>query len=182
VPITCADEKCQNRHKIYVELAHEMIDYSNGDSGQSWLLKKNCSFTPKQVGLFYIAQSAFSLLVASIFLFQGVWLVFPFTFLELTVLAIALVIYAQHATDYEAITLKPNELIVETKYAGKNQAVSLNPSWVRLGRMLSKNKLIEIQYQGKVIEVGRFLHVSLRQDFLHELKKSLRQNSEGFLY
>jgi uncharacterized membrane protein len=142
---------------------------------QSWLFKKNCSFTPKQVLLFYIAQSTFSLLVAGGFLIQGIWQVLPFTALELIVLAIALLIYARHATDYEAITLYQDELIIQTSYAGKPQELHWNPSWVQLGKILTKNKLIEIKYQGKQLELGQFLHVSLRENFLHDLKQSLRQ-------
>jgi uncharacterized membrane protein len=142
---------------------------------QTWLFKKNCSFTPKQVFLFYIAQSTFSLLVAGGFLIQGIWQILPFTILELLVLAIALLIYARHALDYESITVNPNELIIETSYAGKFQSIHWNPDWVQLGRILTKNKLIELSYQGKKLEIGQFLHVSLREDFLHDLQQSLRQ-------
>jgi uncharacterized membrane protein len=145
-----------------------------GPVGQTWVFKKNCSFSPKQVGLFYLAQSTFSLLVAGGFLFQGIWQILPFTFLELFVLAIALLMYAKHATDYEEITLKRDELIIQTSYAGNCITRNWNPAWVRLNRMLTKNKLIELSYQNEKLELGQFIHASLREDFLYDLQQSFR--------
>ena len=145
-------------------------------TSMQWLFKKNCSFTPKQVGIFYLAQSTLSLIVASFFLYQGVWLILPFTLLELAVLAIALLIYARHATDYERIDIRQGELLVETSNAGKVMQFVFNPSWVRVDSVLNSQKLISINYQGQVLEVGRFIHVSLRKNFLIEFAQALRKN------
>jgi uncharacterized membrane protein len=145
-------------------------------TSMQWLFKKNCSFTPKQVGIFYLAQSTLSLIVASFFLYQGVWLILPFTLLELAVLAIALLIYARHATDYEKIDIRQGELLVETSNAGKVMQFVFNPSWVRVDSVLNSQKLISINYQGQVLEVGRFIHVSLRKNFLIEFAQALRKN------
>ena len=145
-------------------------------TSMQWLFKRNCSFTPKQVGIFYLAQSTFSLIVASFFLYQGVWLILPFTLLELAVLAIALLIYARHATDYEKIDIRQGELLVETSSAGKVMQFVFNPSWVRVDSVLNSQKLISINYQGQVLEVGRFIHVSLRKNFLIEFAQALRKN------
>ncbi|WP_281971266.1 MULTISPECIES: DUF2244 domain-containing protein [unclassified Polynucleobacter] len=140
-----------------------------------WVFKKNCSFTPKQVGLFYLAQSSLSLIVAGFFLSQGVWLVLPFTILELVVLGIALLIYARHATDYECITLNTGELVIETSSAGSVKRQVFNPTWVRLERLLSPRKLIALVYQGQNVEIGQFMHVSLRNEFLQELRQELKK-------
>ena len=145
-------------------------------TSMQWLFKKNCSFTPKQVGIFYLAQSTLSLIVASFFLYQGVWLILPFTLLELVVLAIALLIYARHATDYERIDIRQGELLVETSSAGKVMQFVFNPSWVRVDSVLNSQKLISINYQGQVLEIGRFIHVSLRKNFLIEFAQALRKN------
>jgi len=145
-------------------------------TSMQWLFKKNCSFTPKQVGIFYLAQSTLSLIVASFFLYQGVWLILPFTLLELAVLAIALLIYARHATDYERIDIRQGELLVETSNAGKVMQFVFNPSWVRVDSVLNSQKLISINYQGQVLEIGRFIHVSLRKNFLIEFAQALRKN------
>jgi len=142
-----------------------------------WEFKKNCSFTPQQVGLFYMAQSMLSFIVAGFFMFQGIWIIFPFTLLELFVLAIALLCYARHATDYELITLYPSELHVEISIAQKTQNYIFNSAWVQLDRRLNPKKLICIRYQGKQTEIGRFIHASLREKFLFELGVELRKHS-----
>jgi uncharacterized membrane protein len=139
-----------------------------------WLFKKNCSFTPKQVGIFYLAQATLSLIVASFFLYQGVWLILPFTILELIVLAIALLVYARHATDYERIAIRQGELLLETSHAGRVIQHVFNPSWISVDKALNEHKLIALNYQGKVFEIGRFIHVSLRKHFLVEFVQALR--------
>lgn len=145
-------------------------------SSMEWVFKKNCSFTPRQVGLFYIAQSTLSLLIAGFFLLQGIWIVITFTIAELVILATALLIYARHATDYERIILKQGELLIETSLAGKVMQYVYNPRWVRLERLLNPNKLIAVAYQDKKIEIGRFMHISLRQGFIKDFARALSKN------
>ena len=149
--------------------------FNQKSSQVQWVFKKNCSFTPKQVGLFYLAQSGLSFIVAGFFLSQGVWLVLPFTVLELVILGIALLIYARHATDYECITLNNDEFVLETSSAGVVKKHVFNPVWIRLDRLLSPRKLIALVYQGQKVEIGQFMHVSLRSDFLQELRQELRK-------
>ncbi len=69
-----------------------------------WLMRRNCSFTPKQVGIFYLSMVFFSGLITTYFWWIGAWMVLPFAVIELSVLGIALMIYARHASDYEKIT------------------------------------------------------------------------------
>lgn len=149
----------------------------NQTEALQWMFKKNCSFSPKQVGLFYLAQSIFSLLVACFFIWQDIWLILPFTLLELVVLAIALLIYAKHATDYESILLESGVLTIERSTAGKVTLFSANPQWLKITKELTKNKLIGIQYQGHITEFGRFIHLSQREAFKKQLELSLKLNS-----
>ena len=139
-----------------------------------WIFKKNCSFTPKQVGLFYLAQSLFSLMVASFFLLQGVWLILPFTLIELIVLAIALLIYAKHATDFEEIALENGMLTVTTANANQVTTFQANAAWVKLSNELTSSKLIGIRYQGQIKEIGKFIHFQKRAAFKKQFEKSLR--------
>lgn len=139
-----------------------------------WIFKKNCSFTPKQVGLFYLAQSIFSLIVASFFLIQGIWLILPFTLFELLLLGIALLIYAKHATDYEEILLNQDTLVITTTHANQVNILTANLLWVKLSKQLTVKKLIGIEYKGQIIEIGKFIHVQKREDFRMQLAKSMR--------
>lgn len=139
-----------------------------------WIFKKNCSFTPKQVGLFYLAQSVFSLIVASFFLIQGIWLILPFTLLELIVLGIALLIYAKHATDYEEIMLNHDQLVITHYDANKLNTFVANLLWVKLSKKPTEKKLIGIEYKGQVIEIGRFIHLHKRDEFRSQLAHCIK--------
>lgn len=142
---------------------------------QTWIFKRNCSFTPKQVGLFYIAQGSFALLVALFFYIRGIWIVFPFTIAVLFVLAIALLIYAKHATDFEAIEVKGTELIIRINYGMKQQVYEWNVSWVKLARDLNDKELVSLSYQGVECLIGRFIPITQRKAFLNELREQIRR-------
>ena len=139
-----------------------------------WIFKKNCSFTPKQVGLFYLAQSVFSLIVASFFLIQGIWLILPFTLLELIVLGFALLIYAKHATDYEEIMLNHDQLVITHYEANKLNTFVANLLWVKLSKKPTEKKLIGIEYKGQLIEIGRFIHLHKRDEFRSQLAHCIK--------
>ena len=57
------------------------------DEGTLWLLRRNCSVTPGQLGGMFVGLSAVSLLVASFFWHMGAKFVLPFTVIELVALA-----------------------------------------------------------------------------------------------
>lgn len=149
------------------------MSFSDTIEMKKWTFKKNCSFTPKQVGLFYLAQSTFSLSVAGFFLWRGVWLVLPFTFIELVALGIALTLYARHATDYETISLGAGILKIEISNASIKEEYIWNSHWVQVANSLNERKLIQVSYEGKSKELGKFLHVSVREIFLKEFKKHM---------
>jgi uncharacterized membrane protein len=133
-------------------------------------MRRNCSFTPKQLGLFYLAQSVFALLVASFFWFRGVRFVMPFTLVELVILAIALVVYARHTTDYESLKISEGFCEIESCHAGYRQRHRWNALWVTLSPDLNERDLIVLSYQGKQHYIGRFLTVTQRRKFLKELQ------------
>lgn len=135
-----------------------------------WLMRRNCSFTPKQLGLFYLAQSLFALFVASFFWFRGVRMVMPFTLVELLILAISLLIYARHTTDYELVKLSDGHFEMEFFDAGHRQSLRWNALWVTLSPGLNERDLIVLRYQGKQQEIGRFLTIPQRRKFLKELQ------------
>ena len=86
---------------------------------RTWHTKRNCSFTPRQVGYFYLSMFLFSSFIATYFLLHGVWMILIFTVIELTVLGIALIVYARHALDYESIAIDGTALKIEKNIGGK---------------------------------------------------------------
>ena len=58
-------------------------------------------------------------MVGTYFLLQGVWIIICFTLLELTIVAIALLVYARHALDYEKISVDGDQLIYEKSWGSQ---------------------------------------------------------------
>ena len=89
---------------------------SSGDARDGtvhWLLKRNCSFSPRQLTAVFASLSLVSLAIAAVLWAQGALLVIPFAGLEIAALGAALVAYARHAADRERLVLRPGRLTVE---------------------------------------------------------------------
>jgi uncharacterized membrane protein len=143
-----------------------------------WLMRRNCSFTPKQVGIFYLSMVCFSGLITTYFWWIGAWMVVPFTVIELSVLGIALLIYARHARDYEKITLQNSELIIELNLGYKKSLTQWNAPWVRVKDPESlydrKKDLVILESGAQTITIGQFILAEKRHDLAKEIRQALR--------
>ena len=143
-----------------------------------WLMRRNCSFTPKQVGIFYLSMVCFSGMITTYFWWIGAWMVVPFTLIELSVLGIALLIYARHARDYEKITLLNSELIIELNLGYKKTLIQWNAPWVRVKDPESlydrKKDLVILESGAQTISIGQFILAEKRQDLAKEIRQALR--------
>jgi uncharacterized membrane protein len=142
-----------------------------------WLMKRNCSFTPKQVGIFYLSMVCFSGLITTYFWLIGAWMVVPFTLIELSVLGIALLIYARHARDYEKITLQNSELVIELNLGYKKSLTQWNAPWVRVKDPESlydrKKDLVILESGAQTISIGQFILAEKRHDLAKEIRQAL---------
>lgn len=140
-----------------------------------WLMKRNCSLSPRQVGWFYLSIVSLSLVIALFFLWQGAWLVLPFAGLELAGLGAALLVYGRHAADYERITLAEGKLVVETASGTSVTRQEFNPYWVRVELGDSARALVVLRCGRRSVRVGCFLDPHGRQEFAQELVSALRR-------
>jgi uncharacterized membrane protein len=139
-----------------------------------WLMKRNCSLSPRQVGWFYLSIVSFSTAIGLFFAWRGTWLVLPFTALELAGLGIALLVYARHATDYERVTLVDGMLVVERASAAAVTRQKFNPRWVRVELGESSAAPVMLRSGRQAVQVGCFLDPYKRQKFAQELASALR--------
>jgi uncharacterized membrane protein len=146
-----------------------------GERSVQWLLKRNCSATPRQVLGFFGSLCAVSLVIAGFFWAQGATLVMPFAWAELAAVGTALVLYARHATDSESIRLQPGRLTVEHACGRHVKRVEFAPAWVRVEPEHGDRSLIELSGQGQQISVGRFVRPELRRQLADELRWALRR-------
>ena len=130
--------------------------------------------TPSQLGWLYLSLCVLSLGIGLFFWVQGATLVLAFAGLEITVVGLAFLAYARHATDGEKISLQGARLVVECESAGRLERAEFAREWVRVEPKSGDNSLIELSGQGQTIEVGRFVRPELRQVLAREIRKALR--------
>lgn len=148
---------------------------ASGGWSVQWLLKRNCSMTPRQMLGFYLLLCGLSLGIAVLFWVQGATLVMPFAWIEVLAAGAALGVYAMHAADCERIRLQPGTLTVECDCGRRTDRVEFRPDAVRVEPEHGDGSLIELSGQGHRIMVGRYLRPELRRELADELRRALRR-------
>ena len=139
-----------------------------------WFLRRNCSITPRQLGLVYLSLCIVSLGIGTAFWFHGASFVLPFAWGELILIGVAFLVYARHASDGERIYLAGPQLVVELESGGKTQRAEFRREWVRVEPQSGDGSLIELSGQGRSINVGRFVRPELRPMLAREIRMALR--------
>ena len=140
---------------------------------REWVLKKNCSISPRQLAKAYLAICGASLMVASYFTWQGAWLIMVFAVLEMAAVATAFLYFGRHATDRECIALNEAELVVELVRAEKTSQFRLDPCRTKVAMPALRHGLIGLEGNASRVEVGRFLTERKRREFAQELNQEL---------
>jgi uncharacterized membrane protein len=146
-----------------------------GDDSVRWLLRRNCSMTPRQLFGFYASLCLLLLGIAVFFWWRGAPLVLPFAGAELLAVGAAFLVYARHAADRESVVLVPGRLSVECRLGRRIERAEFAPSWARVEPRHDDGSLIEISGEGRQIAVGRFVRPELRPALADELRAALRR-------
>jgi len=149
-------------------------DRHRASDSVQWLLKRNCSVTPAQLGWMYVSLCVVSMGIAIFFWMQGARMVMPFAWLELLAVGAAFVVYARHARDGEKIVLQGGQLVVELENGGRMRRAEFNRQWVRIEPKSGDGSLIEVSGQGQSVRVGRHLRPELRPALAREIRFALR--------
>lgn len=140
---------------------------------REWILKRNCSMSPRQMALFYASLCTVSLLLAIFFTIQGAWYVMVFSVLEISAVGAAFLYYARHAADREHIVLTGHCLVVDVIESEKSRQYRFEASGLQVSAPGSKDGLVSLVNGAKRIEVGRFLTQFKRRQFASELHSAL---------
>ena len=138
---------------------------------KEWVLKKNCTLSPKQFGTAILFVGGLSLIIATMWALHGVWAILPFALLECLALAIAFFVYSRHATDFEKVVLTTNEIQVEREIGGMTKITSIPRIWARA--RFKKNEgdgLIFFNSGNTELQVGQFVSIKKRELFFDEIK------------
>ncbi len=139
-----------------------------------WLLKRNCSMGPRQLGFFYLTLCLVSLAISVFFLAQGTPWVLYFAGLELLAVGAALLVFARHAADREQFTLVGPSLQVEQHFGSQVQRTDLMTESLTIEPAAGQGSLVRLSSRGQTLHVGRFLRPDLRAAFAQELRAALR--------
>ncbi len=141
---------------------------------REWLLRRNCSLSPQQMGMAYALMCLFSFAVATGFVMVGMWQVLLFTALEMTAVAAAFLYFARHATDYEHIVLANGKLLVEQVSAGKMRVTQLELYFLRLQLPAHPSDLIHLESKGVAVDIGYFATEPRRRALAQELRAEVQ--------
>ena len=140
-----------------------------------WLMKRNCSLTPRQALLVYALLCAATLGIALVFTLQGAWMVLAFALVEAAAVGTALLHYSRHALDHERIRLWEGCLLVERADGARRHAVRLDPAHARVSLAdAGMRTLVLVEARGVRVEIGRYLTPSARLELVRALQQALR--------
>jgi uncharacterized membrane protein len=144
-------------------------------SSREWILKRNCSISPRQLAMVYAALCSVSLAVAVLFTLRGAWYILGFAVLELAAVGLAFFHYGRHATDRERIVLNEDTLLIELIQAEQASPHRLTLRAVRIALPDAHRGLIVVEAAGVKVEIGRFLTNWRRREFATELAQAVLQ-------
>ena len=140
-----------------------MIRVNKLDSGDCYrfVLSPNCSISWRELVLFYLLTCVVALAVGLFFTLQGMWLVLPFSGLEMLVLGIGLYVTSRKVYRREVITLDPDCTRIEKGVQYVHQSWEFKTPWVRIidkpEDPRSSRRMLAISMSGEAVEVGSFL-------------------------
>jgi uncharacterized membrane protein len=143
-----------------------------------WLIRKNCSASPRQLAIVFASLVAVSFVFGVAFAAQGLWMVLPFVGIEVVAVAAAFVCYGRHAADFERIELRGGRLSIERRRGADTEAFAFEVPWVRVevserGADLGARVRVVLVSARQRVEVGSFLMDRRRAELGRELRAKL---------
>ena len=153
-----------------------MVKISEVGSGDAFriVLTPNCSISWNELVIFYLFTCVIAIAVGLFFTFQGMWLVLPFSGLEMLALGSGLYVTSRKVYRKEVITLDPDQTRIEKGVQRVAESWEFKTPWVRIideptGAHNSARRLA-IGMHDAVVEVGSFLVKSEKEELAFKLK------------
>jgi len=153
-----------------------MVSISKVNSADSYrfVLAPNCSITWRELLLFYLFTCLVALGVGLFFMLQGLWLVLPFSGLEMLALGTGLYLTSRKVYRREVITLDPEHTRIEKGVQRIDQSWEFKTPWIRIIDELPDRRRprrqLAISMYGESVEVGSFLADSEKDQLAFQLK------------
>jgi uncharacterized membrane protein len=150
------------------------INKVNSGEGYRFVLAPNCSISWSELLLFYLLTCLVALAVGLFFTLQGLWLVLPFSGLEMLALGAGLYLTSRKVYRREVITLDPEHTRIEKGVQRIDQSWDFKTPWIQVIDELpdsgSPRRKLTISMYGESVEVGSFLANSEKDELAFQLK------------
>jgi uncharacterized membrane protein len=140
------------------------------DLGWVWQFKRNCSITPFQLMGIFTLLGLVSLVIGVTFFVMGAPLIFPFSCVEIIVLAVAFFYNAAHANDFERLRIEGNKVILELKDGKRESTVELQRSFTKMTSLPHMKNLLLLSQGAREVYFGQHVHQSFREPLLREIR------------
>jgi uncharacterized membrane protein len=150
------------------------VDKVNSSDCYRFVLSPNCSISWSELVAFYLFTCLVALAVGLFFTLQGLWLVLPFSGLEMLALGLGLHLTSRKVYRKEVITLDQDRTRIEKGVRQIDQCWEFQTSWVRLldesPGVSNRRRRLMLGAHGKYVEVGDFLDNSEKDELAFQLK------------
>ena len=137
------------------------VDKVNSSDCYRFVLSPNCSISWPELVVFYMVTCLVALAVGLFFSLQGLWLVLPFSGLEMLALGLGLYLTSRRVYRKEVITLDQDRIRIEKGVRQIDQYWEFETSRVRLideqPGVRNRQRRLALGTHGKYVEVGNFL-------------------------
>lgn len=146
------------------------------------VLRPNRSWTWRANVYFVATLLAVSLCIGTFFMWNGMWVIMPFTLLELTVLTAALYYCVRRTHTTEVLTLSRSRLVLERGVNRPTQRFDCDRYFARFFVRPPSHpwyrKRIALRCRGEELEVGSFLTDEEKDDLVGQLRRMISRLDE----
>jgi uncharacterized membrane protein len=148
----------------------------NPDTGTGTIvLKPNNSATWRFNMMVVASLGVLGLLISTFFLIQGLWLIMPFSGLELLALLSCLYVCARANIKAEVITFTDDKVVIEQGRRFAEQSWEYHRTWAKIFVQQAKHEhqppKVVIRSHGKETELGSFLNKDDKDALVKKLRK-----------
>ena len=150
------------------------VDKIGPDNRFRFVILPNCSISWRELVLFYLLTCVLALAIGLLFLSAGMWLILPFSGLEMLALGTVLYLTSRKVHRREVITLDRERVVIEKGVTRVDQSWEFETAGTRLldektGAAGVRRKLV-LGARGKYVEIGEFLDNLEKDELAFRLK------------
>ena len=148
----------------------------NPDTGNGIIILKPNNSATWRFNMTVVASLALiATLISTFFLLQGLWLIAPFSGMEVLALLACLYLCARSNIQTEVIKFSPDKVIIEQGRTFAEKSWEYHRSWakifVRKHRHRGHPDQVVIRSHGKELELGSFLNKNDKEALVNKLRK-----------